>query len=152
LRKTLLAGPLYQYGRRVADIGVEQRPLDSVRERRDDSRELGRHACGHMVQDRVPWKVDILTEAAPEMRRALRRRVAIANGVGVRAPVGRFAVAILAAMAPLALAAGDIVLEEHEVAFLEALALRELAAGFGDRPDVLVTHDHGTACERLLVH
>jgi len=43
------------------------------------------------------------------------------------------------------------VLDEHEVAFLEALAAGELAARPGDGADVLVAHDHGSVRRRRLV-
>ena len=103
------------------------------------------------MEHRVPRQVDVLAEAAPQMRRALRRGVAVADRIGIVAPVGVFAVAVLAEMAPLALAAGDIVLDEDEIAFLEALAAGELAAGLGDGADVLVAHDHRRRRRRMLV-
>jgi hypothetical protein len=43
------------------------------------------------------------------------------------------------------------VLDEDQVAFLEALALGELAAGLGDIADVLVAHDGGLVARRVLV-
>src|SRR5712671_7018695 len=85
------------------------------------------------------------------MRRLLGRGVAVADAVRVRAPVGVLAVAVLAEVAPLALAAHDVVLDEHQVAFLEALAARELAPRLGDDADVLVAHDHRGAGGRGLV-
>ena len=45
----------------------------------------------------------------------------------------------------------DVVLDEDEIAFLEALALGELAAGLGDIADVLVAHDGGLVVRRMLV-
>ena len=59
--------------------------------------------------------------------------------------------AILAEMTPLALAAHHIVLDEDEVAFLETLAARELAARLGHETDVLVAHDGGLVVRRVLV-
>ena len=79
-----------------------------------------------------------MREAAPQMRRLLGGGVAVADGVRVGAPVGVLAVAVLPGVAPLALAAGDVVLDENQIALLEALALSELAAGLGDVPDVLM--------------
>jgi hypothetical protein len=77
------------------------------------------------------------------VRRALGGGVAVADAVRVGAPVGVLAVAVLALVAPLALAAHHVVLDEDEVAFLETLAPGELAARLGDIADVLVAHDHG---------
>src|SRR5262249_42081131 len=76
------------------------------------------------------------------MRSLFRRRVAVANGVGVAAPVGVFAVAILSEVAPLAFAAGDVMLDKDQIAFLEALAAGEFAPRFRDHSDFLVAHDH----------
>ena len=45
----------------------------------------------------------------------------------------------------------DVVLDEDEVAFLEALARGELAARLGDDADVLVAHDGGLVVRRVLV-
>ena len=71
--------------------------------------------------------------------------------VRIGAPVGVLAVAILAGVAPLALAAHHVVLDEDEVALLEALAVGELAAGLGDKADVLVAHDGGLVVRRMRV-
>ena len=75
------------------------------------------------------------------MRSALGRCVAMTDAVGIEAPVGILAMTILAEMAPLAFAAGDVVLDEHEVALLETLAPGEFATSLSDRTDVLVAHD-----------
>src|SRR5262249_61198597 len=99
----------------------------------------------------VPRQVDVLGKAAPQVGRLLGRRVAVADRIGIVAPVGILAVAVLAEMAPLALAAGDVVLDEHEVALAESLAPGELAAGLGDHADVLVAHDDRRVGRRLLV-
>ena len=141
LRQALLARALDQHGRVVADAAVEQRPLDAVRHRRHEPGELGRDALRHAMHDRVPRQEDIMREAAPEMRRLLGRGVAIADRIGIVAPVGVLAMPVLAEMAPFAFAACDIMLDEDEIAFLEALALREFAARLGDRADILVPHD-----------
>ncbi len=147
----MLAGSLDKHGGVVADAAVEERPFDAVRHRRHQSRQLRSHALRHAVHDRVPRQVYILREAAPQMRRFLGRGVAVADAVGVGAPVGVLAVAILAQMAPLAPAAHDVVLDEHQIAFLEALAPGELAARLGDGADVLVAHDHRCIGRRRLV-
>ena len=89
-----------------------------------------------MVDDRVPRQVDVLRETAPQVRRLFGGGVAVADAVGVVAPVGVFAVAVFALVAPLALHAADVVLREHQVAFLEALLAREIGAGFRDVADV----------------
>src|SRR5216684_2428361 len=136
-------GPLDQHARIVADAAVEQRPLDPVRHRSDQAGQLRRDALGHMVHDRVPGEIHILRKSAPEMRRLLVGRVAVADRVGIGAPVGVLAVSVLAEMAPFAFAAHDVVLDKDQVALLEALAARELAAGLGNHPDVLVPHDGG---------
>ena len=83
------------------------------------------------------------------MRRLFGGGVAVADRLGVVAPVGVLAMAILAGVAPFALAAHDIVLDEDEIAFLEALAAGELATGLGDVADVLVTHDDGRRSRRM---
>ena len=151
LRQALLARALDQHRRVVADAAVEQRPLDAVRHRRDEAGELRRHALRHVMHHRVPRQIDVLREAAPQVRRLLVRGVAVADRVGIGAPVGVLAMPVLAGVAPLALAAAHVVLDEHQVAFLEALALGELAAGLGDDADVLVAHDGGLVVRRMLV-
>src|SRR5262249_30686320 len=85
------------------------------------------------------------------MRSLFRRRVAVANGVGVAPPVGVFAVAILSEVAPLAFAAGDVMLDKDQIAFLEALAAGEFAPPLRDHSDVLVAHDHPALGRRRLV-
>ena len=85
------------------------------------------------------------------MRRLFGGGVAVADGVGIFAPVGVFAMTVLAEMAPLAFTTTDVVLDENQVAFAEALAAREFAAGLGDVTDVLVAHDHGAWRRRSLV-
>src|SRR5262249_56618411 len=62
-----------------------------------------------------------------------------------------FAVPVLAEVTPLAVAAGDVVLHEHQVALLETLAPGELAPRLGDDADVLVAHDHRALGRRGLV-
>src|SRR5262249_9756046 len=96
-------------------------------------------------------QVQLARKAAPEMGRLLGRGVAVTDGVGVAPPVGVLAVTVLAEMTPLALAAGDVVLHEHQVALLEALAPGEFAARLGDGADVLVAHDHRSLRRRGLV-
>ncbi len=93
------------------------------------------------MDHRVPRQVDVLRKPAPEVRRALGRGVAVADAFRVGAPVGVLAVAVLPGVAPLALAAHHVVLDEHQVAFLEALAPGEFAPGPGDHADVFVPHD-----------
>src|SRR5260370_25005333 len=75
------------------------------------------------------------------MRRLVGRGVGVADGIRIIAPVGVLAVAVLAEMTPLPFAASDVVLDEHPVAFPETLAPCELAAGLGDRADILLSHD-----------
>src|SRR5271169_6649690 len=58
---------------------------------------------------------------------------------------------VLAKVTPLAFAARDVVLDEHEIAFLEALAPREFPARLGDVTDILVAHDDGALRRRRLV-
>ena len=69
LRQALLARALDQHRGVIADAAVEQRPLDAVRHRRHQAGELGRDALGHMMKHGVPWQIDILGKAAPQMRR-----------------------------------------------------------------------------------
>src|SRR5882672_2862047 len=151
LREALLPRALDQHGGVVAHAAVEERPLDAVRHRRYQPREFRAHAFRHVVHHRVPRQVYILCEAAPEMRRALGRGVAVADALGIVAPVGVLAVAVLAGVAPLALAAHDVVLDEDQVAFLEAFPAGEFTPGLGDDADVLVAHDHRRRRGRRLV-
>src|SRR4051812_23737369 len=95
-----------------------------------------------MMHDRVPRKVYVLGKTAPQVRRLFRRGIAVADTVGVIPPVGVFAMTVLATVTPFAFAAHDIVLDEHQVALLEALAPGELAACLGDIADVFVAHDY----------
>src|SRR5262249_7541649 len=104
-----------------------------------------------MMHHRVPGQIHILGKAAPQMRHPLRRRIAIADCIGIGAPIGVFAMPILPGMAPLAFAAAHIVLDEDEIAFLESLAAGEFAAGLGDSADIFVPHDHRGVRRRMLV-
>src|SRR5580704_4582948 len=104
-----------------------------------------------MMHHGVPGQIHILREATPEMRRLLVRGVAVTDRVGIGAPVGVFAMPVLSGMTPFALAARHVVLDENQIAFLEALALGELAAGLGDVADILVAHDGGLVARRMLV-
>src|SRR5580693_2727725 len=99
----------------------------------------------------VPRQVHVLREAAPQMRRLFVRRIAVADGVGIGAPVGVLAMPILPGMAPLALAARHVMFNEDETALLEPLAAGEFTAGLGDSADVLVAHDSGLVVRRMLV-
>jgi hypothetical protein len=127
LRQPLLARPLDQHRGIVSHIAIEQRPFDTVGHRSDDPGQLGRHPVRHPVDHRVPGQVHILREAAPQMRRPLGRGIAIADGIRVEAPVGRLAMAVFAEMAPFAFHAGQVMLDEDPVAFLDALARHEAA-------------------------
>ena len=151
LRQALLARALDQHRGIVADAALEQRPLDAVRHRRHQPGKLGRHALRHVMHHRVPWQIDVLGEAAPQMRRLLGRGVAVADGVRIGAPVGVLAMAVLAGMAPFAFAAAHIMLDKDQVAFLEALARGEFAAGLGDDADILMSHDGRRVARRMLV-
>jgi hypothetical protein len=151
LRQALLSRTLDEHGGVVAHAAVEERPLDAVGHGCDEPGKLRRDALGHVMHGRIPRQEHVLREAAPEMRRTLGRRVAVADGFGVVAPIRVLAMAILADGAPLALAAHHVMLDEDEIAFPEALAARELAPGLGDVADVLVPHDHGGGGGRRLV-
>ncbi len=144
-------GALNQHGGIVADAAVEQRPLDAVGHRRHQAGKLRRYALGHVVHHRIPRQIDVLGKAAPQMRRLLGRSVAVADGVGIGAPIGVLAMPVLAGVAPLAFAAHDVVLDEDEVAFLESLAPGEFAARLGDGADILMPHDRGRVARRVLV-
>src|SRR5258708_38743063 len=78
----------------------------------------------------------------------LGRGVAIADSVGVEAPIGVLTVTGLSQMAPLAFAAHDVMFHEYQVPFLEAFAPGELPAGLGDVANILVTHNHGGVLRR----
>src|SRR5215218_6447614 len=131
LRQPLLTRALDEHGGIIADATVEQRPFNAVRHRRYQPCQFRGNALGDAMHDGIPRKIDVLREAAPEVGRPLGGRIAVTDGIRVVTPVGVLAVAVLAEMAPLALAAGDIVLHEYQVALLEALASGELAAGLG---------------------
>src|SRR5262249_57238611 len=90
------------------------------------------------MHHRVPGQIQILGKAAPQMRHPLRRRIAIADRIGIGAPVGVFAMPILPGMAPLAFAAAHIVLDEDEIALLESLAAGEFAARLGGCAEIFV--------------
>src|SRR5207247_2919864 len=75
----------------------------------------------------IPYTTLFRSKAAPQMRSLLGRGVAVADGVRIVAPVGVLAVTVLSEMTPFALAARDIMLNEHQIAFPEALAPREFA-------------------------
>src|SRR5262249_57923487 len=113
------------------------------RHRRDEPRELRRDALRHVVEHGVPRQIHVLGEAAPQVWRPLVGGIAVAYGVGIGAPVGVLAVAVLAGVAPLALAAAHVVLHEDEITLPETLAIRELPACLRDVADVLVAHDRG---------
>src|ERR1700680_3483852 len=95
-----------------------------------------------MVQDRIPWKVRVLCEPSPQMGRLLSRGVPVANGFGIKSPVGVFTVTILALMTPFAFAAHDVVFQEHQVSLLKALSSREFPAGPVDVTDIFVAHNY----------
>src|SRR5215469_302207 len=103
-----------------------------------------------MMHDRIPWQEHVLRKTAPQMRRALSGGIAIADGVGVGAPIGVLAMPVLPGVAPLAFAARDIVFDEDEIALLEALAAGEFTASFGDGADIFVAHDHRRLGRRVL--
>src|SRR6266566_10073064 len=148
LGQSLLTRSLNEHGGVIADATVEQRPLDAVRHGGYKSRQFRCDALWNMVQNCVPRKIYVLAKSAPQMGRLLGRGVAIADSVGVEAPIGVLTVTVLSQMAPLAFAAHDVVLHEHQVPFLEAFAPDELPAGLGDVANVLVTHNHGGVLRR----
>src|ERR1700733_4399910 len=85
------------------------------------------------------------------MRWLLIRGVAVADSVGIGAPIGVLAMAILTGVAPFALPARPVVLDKDEVSLLETLARRELTAGLGNIADIFVAHDGGLVVRRMLV-
>src|ERR1700730_6920288 len=101
-----------------------------------------------MVQHRVPWKVRVLCESAPQMWWPLSRCVPVANGIGVESPVGVFTVTILAFMTPFAFPTHDVVFQEHQVSLLKALSFREFPTGFGDITDIFVAHNYRNIIRR----
>src|SRR6476660_4030745 len=103
------------------------------------------------MKNRVPGQVDVLREAAPQMRRFRGGRVPVTDCIGVRPPVSVLAVPVLALMTPLALAARYVMLDDDEIALFETLAARELAACFRDVTDIFVNHYHRLARRRRLV-
>jgi ethanolamine utilization protein EutA len=141
LRQPLLAGPLDQHGGLITDAGVEQRPLDPVRERGGDAGQLVGDGVRKLVQHGVPRQEHVPGEAAPQAVRVVRGRVPVAARIRIGPPVRVLAVPVLAQAAPLTRHAGDVVLDEDPVAFCHTLALSELASGAGDHPHVLVAHD-----------
>src|ERR1700732_2615594 len=86
------------------------------------------------------------------MRSFFGGSVAVAYSIRVVAPVRALTMAVLAQMAPLALAAHDVMLHENQIAFLEAFAPGELAAYFSDVADIFVPHDHGSLGRWRCIH
>ena len=104
-----------------------------------------------MVHDGVPWEINILSEAAPQVRRLFRRGISVADSFRVMSPIRVFTVTILTHMTPIAFAAHDIVLDKDQVALSKPLTPRELAARAFDPADVFMPHDDGGVGGRLLV-
>ncbi len=149
LRQPLLAGPLDQHRGVVADAAVEQRPFDAVGHRRHQSGELRRDAlrargarprstAGRRSAQSRP------TDAAPSRPRCSRsgcRRDCCASRCSRNGGTGP--------VAPLAFAAHDVVLDEHQVAFLEALAPGEFAPALAMMPMFswpMITGRRGGGC------
>src|SRR5258708_16711005 len=101
-----------------------------------------------MVPNSVRWNVHVVGKSAPQMGWLLGRGVAITDGVGVEAPIGVLTVTVLPLIAPLALAAYDVFLNEYQVPFLETLAPGEFPACRCDVANILVTHNHGGVIRR----
>src|SRR5439155_21817335 len=93
LRKALLAWALNEHCGVIADAAIEERPFDAVGHGSDQSRQFRCNALRHAMHDCVPWKVHVLCEAAPQVRRPLGRCVTITDGVRVVTPVRAFAMA-----------------------------------------------------------
>ena len=147
--EALLPRSLDQHGVGVSDPGGEQRPLDAVRQRRDQSCQFGGDTVGHLVQHGIPRQVHVLGETTPQGAGLFERGVAVAAGVGIGAPVGGLAMPVLADAAPLAVVAADVVLDEDAIAFDDAVQPLELLTRHRDGADVLVTHDHRAVERRL---
>ena len=64
LRQALLAGALNEDRRIIADAAIHQRPFNAIGHRGDEASEFRRHALGHVVNDRIPWQVNILPDQA----------------------------------------------------------------------------------------
>src|SRR5436309_1434302 len=79
-----------------------------------------------MVQYRVPRQIHVLGESAPQVRRLLVRGVAVADRVGIGAPVGGFAMPILPGVAPPS--------SRHAAQSVLILRRREAPSRRGGRP------------------
>src|SRR5262249_11670706 len=135
----------------VPHIAIEQRPFDAVRHRSDQTRKFGRYAFRHVMYDRVPRQIDILREAAPQIRSLLSRRITVADCLGIGTPIGVLTMPVLARMAPLALSTADIVLDEDKIAFFEPFALRKVPSRLGNSANILMPHDNRGIRWRMFV-
>ena len=109
------------------------RPLHAVANWQSQRGLVSRHSLGQLVKHHIRRKVEVLPETAVEPA-----------GAGVVVRVGHPAMPELADAAPLAVPAWKVLLQRHELALFDAVALQETLAGFHDHPCVLVrVHPRG---------
>src|SRR5207244_2856244 len=84
--------------------------------------------------------IEVLAEPAPQRRGNLNRGAAVPPGVRLE-HVDVRAQAVLADLAPAAVAAWDVLLERHVVALFQAPTILGDLADLNDAAHVLVAHD-----------
>src|ERR1700736_3502680 len=95
------------------------------------------------MQHRVRVQVLVLTEAAPERR--LDRDTGRAVPHPAEPDVGRVAQAEVVRAAVFTVTAGEVLLDHHAIARLNAPARLRQRSELGNAPDVFVTQDLGVA-------
>ena len=129
---------------------VQIGPLDAIGQRQRQRGMPGLHPQRHPVENGVQMQMLVLAEAAPEARRDLQRGRAVAQAA--QAPVGGVAQAKLAAAAIVAVAARQVLLERHQVAFLDApFQCRHIAQRFHMADGFMAEDQRAAACRQLLV-
>src|SRR5437867_1823760 len=108
-------------------------------------------ACSGVSPSGTRCSTALVAEAAPQTGSGIHRRVAVADRLGIVEPVGGRTVAVFPPMAPLAIPAGEVMLEKDEITFLEPFASRELAAHARQVAHVFVTHDQRAAAQRQAI-
>src|SRR5204863_519334 len=130
---------------------VEESPLYAVGHGCRDAGFLGRQSIRHLVQHGVERQIHVVAESAPQARSNVGRRVAISDGFRVVEPLGRRAVPVLSDVIPLAMAAGEVVLQEDKISLFQAFVRRESPSDPGEVAHVLVPHHQRATAQRQSV-
>ena len=152
LRQTLLPGALDQHHVVITDIAIKKRPFNAIGHGGHQPCKLRRHAVRHLMHHGIPRQEGVLGKTAPQVRRLVRRCVAIADTVRVATPIGIFTMTVFPPMTPLAFETADVMFHKYQVAFPETLAPGKFPAGLGDITNIFVTHDDRAPCQGLFVH